>query len=128
MTGHDFGAITISLAEADDVTRERNRVFLGETYRTLLGHFRHEIARYSGTKSCAMAAASRAVEPSSAMTAKIIAQLFSGTIRNIKPPSGRTVSSAHMLARILGRISPKLLRTVSISSTHWRHSGAPSDR
>jgi hypothetical protein len=46
MTGHDSGVITISLAEADDATRERNRVRMGEPYRTLLGHFRHEIGHY----------------------------------------------------------------------------------
>ena len=46
MTGHDSGLITISLAEADDVERERQRNQMGEPYRTLLGHFRHEIAHY----------------------------------------------------------------------------------
>ena len=46
MTGHDFGVITLSLAEADDVSREQARVSMGETYRTLLGHFRHEIGHY----------------------------------------------------------------------------------
>ncbi len=46
MTGHDNGLITISLAEADDSERERQRHRMGEPYRTLLGHFRHEIAHY----------------------------------------------------------------------------------
>jgi hypothetical protein len=46
MTGHHSGVITISLAEADDATREQNRVCMGEPYRTLLGHFRHEIGHY----------------------------------------------------------------------------------
>ena len=41
-TGHAQGVITINLAEADDVARTRQREQLGETYRTLLGHFRHE--------------------------------------------------------------------------------------
>ena len=45
-TGHDDGEITINLAEADDVARTRIRVKLGEAYRTLLGHFRHEIGHY----------------------------------------------------------------------------------
>ncbi|MFT3929577.1 MAG: putative zinc-binding metallopeptidase [Spongiibacteraceae bacterium] len=45
-TGHDDGVITINLAEADDIARTRTRVQLGETYRTLLGHFRHEIGHY----------------------------------------------------------------------------------
>jgi len=46
MTGHANGVITISLAEADDAERERIRSVMGEPYRTLLGHFRHEIAHY----------------------------------------------------------------------------------
>ena len=46
MTGHDNGLITLNVAEADDAERERVRGNLGELYRTLLGHFRHEIAHY----------------------------------------------------------------------------------
>ena len=46
VTGHENGVITISLAEADDATRETRRQQLGEEYRTLLGHFRHEIGHY----------------------------------------------------------------------------------
>jgi len=46
MTGHDNGVITINAAEADDAERERRRNQLHEPYRTLLGHFRHEIGHY----------------------------------------------------------------------------------
>lgn len=46
MTGHDNGLITLALKEADDVTREKVRSEMGEPYRTLLGHFRHEIGHY----------------------------------------------------------------------------------
>ncbi|MET0408290.1 MAG: putative zinc-binding metallopeptidase, partial [Hyphomicrobium sp.] len=46
MTGHDDGIITISLLEADDAERERLRAHLHEPYRTLLGHFRHEVGHY----------------------------------------------------------------------------------
>jgi len=46
MTGHANGVITINLAEADDAERERRRRQMQEPYRTLLGHFRHEIAHY----------------------------------------------------------------------------------
>jgi hypothetical protein len=46
LTGHENGLITINLAEADDAERERRRSQMGEPYRTLLGHFRHEIAHY----------------------------------------------------------------------------------
>jgi hypothetical protein len=46
LTGHDNGLITLALAEADDVERERRRTQMGEPYRSLLGHFRHEIGHY----------------------------------------------------------------------------------
>jgi hypothetical protein len=46
MTGHDNGLITINVAEADDVYREQQRTQQSEPYRTLLGHFRHEIGHY----------------------------------------------------------------------------------
>ena len=46
VTGHDSGLITINLAEADDAHREQIRTELGEPYRTLIGHFRHECGHY----------------------------------------------------------------------------------
>ena len=46
MTGHDNGLITVDIAEGDDAEREKRRTSLGEPYRTLVGHFRHEIGHY----------------------------------------------------------------------------------
>ena len=46
MTGHDEGVITISINEADDAAREKLRTSLQEPYRTLLGHFRHEVGHF----------------------------------------------------------------------------------
>lgn len=46
LTGHDNGLITLNVAEADSSERERRRVEMGENYRTLLGHFRHELGHY----------------------------------------------------------------------------------
>ncbi len=46
LTGHEDGVITMALVEADDAERERRRVAMGEPYRTLLGHFRHEVGHY----------------------------------------------------------------------------------
>ena len=46
LTGHDSGLITVDLAEGDDVHREQLRIEMDEPYRTLLGHFRHEIGHY----------------------------------------------------------------------------------
>jgi hypothetical protein len=45
-TGHENGLITLNVLEADDVQRERMRTSLGEPYRTILGHFRHEVGHY----------------------------------------------------------------------------------
>jgi hypothetical protein len=45
-TGHADGVITLDLAESDDARREQRRLQMGEPYRTLLGHMRHEIGHY----------------------------------------------------------------------------------
>jgi hypothetical protein len=50
MMGHNQGLIIIRAAEADDLTREKVRHSLGEPYRTLLGHFRHEIGHFYWTR------------------------------------------------------------------------------
>ncbi|WP_439593982.1 zinc-binding metallopeptidase family protein [Microbacterium sp.] len=46
MIGHASGIITIDLAESLDDRREALRVKLGEPYRTILGHLRHEVGHY----------------------------------------------------------------------------------
>ncbi|HWA72668.1 MAG TPA: putative zinc-binding peptidase [Polyangiaceae bacterium] len=46
LTGHADGLVTLNLAEADPVLREQMRLAMQERYRTLLGHFRHEIGHY----------------------------------------------------------------------------------
>jgi hypothetical protein len=46
MTGHDNGLITLALDEADDAEREKRRAIMHEPYRTLVGHFRHEVGHY----------------------------------------------------------------------------------
>jgi len=45
-TGHNKGLITINIAEADDIKREMMRKNMNEAYRTVLGHFRHEVGHY----------------------------------------------------------------------------------
>ena len=46
LTGHASGLITLNVEEADDAKREQIRDQLHEPYRTLLGHFRHEVGHY----------------------------------------------------------------------------------
>lgn len=45
-TGHAAGVVTLDLAEADDGRREQRRSELGEPYRTVLGHLRHEVGHF----------------------------------------------------------------------------------
>ncbi|WP_298496212.1 putative zinc-binding metallopeptidase [uncultured Maritimibacter sp.] len=46
LTGHAGGIITLNIEEADDAAREAMRAAMGEPYRTLAGHLRHEIAHW----------------------------------------------------------------------------------
>ena len=46
LTGHANGVITLNASEADVIYRETTRIKMGENYRTLLGHFRHESGHY----------------------------------------------------------------------------------
>jgi hypothetical protein len=46
VTGHNDGVITIDVSEADPAVRVDRRQRLGERYRTLIGHFRHETGHY----------------------------------------------------------------------------------
>lgn len=46
LTGHNRGLITLNIREADDAYRDRVREAMHEPYRTLLGHFRHEIGHF----------------------------------------------------------------------------------
>ncbi len=45
-TGHKDGLITINVIEADELERVKQREIMGERYRTVLGHFRHEAGHY----------------------------------------------------------------------------------
>jgi hypothetical protein len=46
LSGHGQGVITINAAEADASYREATKEAMNEPYRTLLGHFRHEIGHF----------------------------------------------------------------------------------
>ncbi|QTR48020.1 putative zinc-binding metallopeptidase [Thiothrix litoralis] len=45
-TGHHNGLITLHVSEADDAYRVKTREQMNESYRTVLGHMRHEIGHY----------------------------------------------------------------------------------
>ena len=44
--GHADGDITINVTEADELIRVQRRHQLGEQYRSMVGHFRHELAHF----------------------------------------------------------------------------------
>ncbi|MFP5486675.1 MAG: putative zinc-binding metallopeptidase, partial [Acidimicrobiia bacterium] len=46
ITGHLDGVVTLDLAETDDLHRDRLRHRLGEPFRTVIGHLRHEIGHF----------------------------------------------------------------------------------
>ncbi len=50
VTGHFDGVVTLDLAEADDRYRDGLRLQLGESFRTVIGHLRHEVGHYFWTR------------------------------------------------------------------------------
>ena len=120
MTGHDNGLITINLAEADDAERERRRSTLGEPYRTLLGHMRHEVGHYYWDRLVADAGRLDAFRALFGDERQDYAEALQA--RYAKPPSNdwQDISSACMQPPIPGKISPKPGRITCISWTRWR--------
>jgi hypothetical protein len=46
MMGHDAGVVTINVAEGDPAVREARRQEMDERFRTMVGHFRHELGHF----------------------------------------------------------------------------------
>ena len=118
MTGHDDGLITINIAEADSAERERRRVELGEPYRTLLGHLRHEVGHYYWdvlVRDGGKVEAARAVFGDE--TRGLSARRCSATIATARRRTGRRTTSAPMRPCTRGRISPRPGRTTCTWST-----------
>ena len=118
LTGHADGVITVNIAEADDAERERCRVSMHEPYRTLLGHFRHEIGHYYWD---------RLVRDSSSLDrfrelfgderADTTLRLATRTTYRDLPPAGKSASSQPTPAATRGKTGPKRGRTTCISPT-----------
>jgi hypothetical protein len=125
LTGHDNGLITIALEEADDVERERRRTDMREPYRSLLGHFRHEIDHYfwdvlirDGNRldGC------RSVFGDNRQDYGTALQMH---YQNGPPQTGRSNMSAPMQPRIPGRIGLKPGHTICISWIRLRWPAPP---
>ena len=120
MTGHANGLITLSLAEADDVERERQRTQMGEPYRTLLGHFRHEIAHYYWDRLIANSPSIDEFRKIFGDEREDYGAALQRHYANGPPPIGTSTTSPHMPARIRGRTSRRPGRTTSTWSTPWK--------
>ena len=113
-TGHDNGLITLDIAEADDAQREARRTAMREPYRTLLGHFRHEIGHFywdllvrDGGKLDAFRAMFG--DERADYQAALQAHYQMG-----RPPTGRRATSALTHRPTLGRTSRRPGRTICI--------------
>ena len=122
MTGHDDGIITISLAEADDAAREKLRTSLHEPYRTLLGHFRHEVGHFYWDKL--VRDGGRAGELPRRVRRRDARTTTKPCRRYYAERSGAELAGELRLAPtppcIRGRTSPRRGRTTCTSSTRWR--------
>ncbi len=120
MTGHENGVITLDLAEGDDVHREQLRVEMDEPYRTLLGHFRHEIGHYYFY---------RLITPSSDYLARFnelfgdpdadYQRRWTATTRTARPRVGRKDSSRRTRPCIPPRTGPRRSPITCTSATPW---------
>ena len=126
VTGHAGGLITLNVAEADDPERERQRKSMGEPYRTLLGHFRHEIAHYYWDHLVADTPALGEFRQLFGDEREDYQAALRATTRRGRLATGPIILSQLMPARIPGRILPKPGRTTFTWSIRWRPQ-LPSD-
>ena len=115
VTGHDSGLITINLAEADDAHREQIRTELGEPYRTLVGHFRHECGHYLFDRFVAGGDELGAVPRDVWRRTPRLRASAEGLLRAPARMAAR-ISSPPMRPPIPGRIGPRAPPIISISS------------
>ncbi len=119
LTGHDNGRITVNVAEADDVHREQQRVRQQEPYRTLIGHFRHEIGHYYWDRLIAGGSRLQNSGNCSAMSRPTMRLPCRSITSRGRPSSGRTHSYPRTPVPTPGRTGPKRGRT---SCTWWMRS------
>ncbi len=120
LTGHATGVITVNIAEADDAERERRRTSLHEPYRTLVGHFRHEIGHYYWDRLIAGRDALERFRASFGDERPIMARHSRPTTPTARQPTGRSVTSAPMRARTRSRTGRRRGHTTSTWSTRLK--------
>ena len=125
-TGHEDGVITLDLAEGDDVHREQLRIAMDEPYRTLLGHFRHEIGHYYfyrlvGTSPRVPGAVSASCSVIPKPTTR---RRWTGTTARARPPVGSRTTSRPTPPCTPPRTGPRRSPTTCTSATPWTPSAA----
>ena len=120
--GHANGVITIDLVESLDDYRESLRVRLGEPYRTMLGHFRHEVGHYYQNMlgRNRLRAQIRYLDDAarcSATNEPATATRSRGTTSSAHRTAGKTTSSPSTPPCIRGRTSPSASPTTCTSPT-----------
>ena len=122
MTGHEDGLIAVNLAEADDAEREKLRWALGETYRTLLGHLRHESGHYFWDRLVCNAGRLETFREFLATNAGTTQKRSRCITRRAQRQTGNRITSAATQRHTLGKILLKHGRTIFTSSTRskWR--------
>ena len=123
-TGHFNGVITIDVSEANAVERERQRQWLDRSYRSLLGHFRHESGHYYWMR---LVDGTRWLEPFRRMFGDERADYAAALARHHAQgprPVGPPTTSPPTPARTRPRTGRRPGRTTSTSSTfstqRWR--------
>jgi hypothetical protein len=119
-TGHADGVITLDVAESDDAHREALREQLGEPYRTVLGHFRHEVGHYYWPLLVPDGGARERCRGCSATSARTTARRSSATTRRGRRPTGRSASSAPTRRCTRGRTGQRPSPTTCTSGTRCR--------
>lgn len=120
LTGHDNGLITIAIEEADDAERERRRTLMHEPYRSLLGHFRHEVGHYFWDVLIRDGGKLVPFREVFGDDTQDYGAALATHYDNGPPRTGRRRSSAPMRARTHGRTGRKPGRTICTLSTRWR--------
>ena len=121
ITGHDEGIITLNIAEADSAFRENMREKMGEAYRTVLGHLRHEIGHYYWDRLIRNSNALQALPPAVRRRHVRLRPGRAAPLRaGCRPRTGRIRTSAPTPPCIRGKTGPRPGRTTCTWSTRSR--------
>ena len=120
LTGHDNGLITLNVAEADPVARTRNRLQMGENYRTLLGHFRHELGHYYWDRLIAGTPLEAPFRESFGDERADYGEALSAITSKVLSPTGPNILSAPMPVLTHGKTGRRPGRTFCTWWTPWK--------